>query len=97
MMKAYGKYILVKDIQENIKEEEVEVLTDEEIMEQANIPQPNIPPVAFARLVEVVNTGDEISDLVAVGTKLYIPHYAGDIMDEGLRIIWINSILAIEE
>ena len=96
-MKAFWKFILVKDIAENIKEEEAVILTEEEIEEQANMPQPNVPPTAFARFVEVVSVGQEIDDLIAIGTKIYIPHYAGDIIDEGIRIIGINSVLAIEE
>ncbi len=103
-MKAFWKFILVKDIEENVVEKEPELLTQEEIdAEEATgipTPQPNIPDIAFARLVEIVNIWEDLKHEplpLAQWTKIYIPHYAWDIIDEGIRIIGINSVLAIAE
>ena len=81
-------------------EQEPDILTEEEMEteRETGIPtiQPNTPPVAFARLVQIESVGAEIDGLLPIGTKIYIPHYAGDIIDEGIRIIGVNSVLAID-
>ena len=100
-MKAFWKFILVKDIAENLVEQEPEVVTEEELEaeRETGIPpmQPNVPDQAFARLVRIVSVGEECPKSILEWMKIYVPHYAGDVIDEGLRIIGINSVLAIEE